>query len=73
MTCPRCQQENPAAAHFCMKCGTGLTLACPKCHTELPTGAAFCFACGQPVTAAPGGQRFTSPEAYTPPIPPFVA
>ncbi len=66
MTCPRCQQENPAEAHFCMKCGTGLTLTCAKCNTELPTGAAFCFACGQPVTAAPGGQRFTSPDAYTP-------
>ncbi len=66
MTCPRCQQENPAQAHFCMKCGTGLTLTCAKCNTELPTGAAFCFACGQPVATAPGGQRFTSPEAYTP-------
>jgi len=66
MTCPRCQQENPAEAHFCMKCGTGLTLTCAKCNTELPTGAAFCFACGQPVAAAPGGPRFTSPDAYTP-------
>ena len=66
MTCPRCQQENPAEARFCMKCGAALTLACAKCNTELPTGAAFCFACGQPVTAAPGGQRFTSPAAYTP-------
>ena len=66
MTCPRCQQENPLQARFCMKCGAGLTLACAKCNTELPTGAGFCFACGQPVTAAPGGQRFTSPEAYTP-------
>jgi class 3 adenylate cyclase/tetratricopeptide (TPR) repeat protein len=66
MTCLRCQQENPAEAHFCMKCGAGLTLTCAKCNTELPTGAAFCFACGQPVAAAPGGQRFTSPDAYTP-------
>jgi len=66
MTCPRCQHENPGEAHFCLKCGTGLTLACAKCNTELPPGAAFCFACGQPVTAAPGGQRFTSPDAYTP-------
>ena len=39
MTCPRCQQENPAEAHFCMKCGTSLTPACAKCATELPTGA----------------------------------
>ena len=66
MTCPGCQQENPVEAHFCMKCGTGLTLACAKCNTELPTGAAFCFACGQAVTAAPGRQGFTSPAAYTP-------
>ena len=66
MMCPRCQQENPLQAHFCMKCGTGLTLTCAKCNTELPTGAAFCFACGQPMSAAPGQQRFTSPEAYTP-------
>ncbi len=66
MTCPRCQQENPAEAHFCMKCGTGLTLPCAKCNTELPTGAGFCFACGQPVAAARGRQRFTSPDAYTP-------
>jgi class 3 adenylate cyclase/tetratricopeptide (TPR) repeat protein len=49
-----------------MKCGSGLRLACAKCNTELPTGAAFCFACGQRVTAALGGQRFTSPDAYTP-------
>jgi class 3 adenylate cyclase/tetratricopeptide (TPR) repeat protein len=66
MTCPLCQHENPAEAHFCMKCGTRLTLPCAKCNTELPTGAPFCFACGHPVTAEPEGQRFTSPDAYTP-------
>jgi class 3 adenylate cyclase/tetratricopeptide (TPR) repeat protein len=38
MTCPRCQQENPVEAHFCMKCGTRFVL----------------------------GQRFVSPDAYTP-------
>ncbi|MFQ5896985.1 MAG: adenylate/guanylate cyclase domain-containing protein [Candidatus Methylomirabilia bacterium] len=66
MKCPRCQEENPPQASFCMKCGAGLMLACAKCGTELPTGAAFCFACGQPVAAAPAAQRFASPEAYTP-------
>jgi class 3 adenylate cyclase/tetratricopeptide (TPR) repeat protein len=66
MTCPRCQQENSAQAHFCMKCGIRLTLTCARCDTELPAGAAFCFACGQPVTAATGRQRFTSPGVYTP-------
>src|SRR6266567_7476962 len=66
MTCPRCQQENPIQAHFCMRCGTGFTLTCGKCNTELPPGATFCFTCGQPVTAAPDRQRFTTPDAYTP-------
>ncbi len=66
MECPRCQQENPAEAHFCMRCGTRLTLTCAKCNTQLPSGAAFCFACGQAVAVAPGEQCFTSPEAYTP-------
>src|SRR5262249_41983742 len=66
MACPRCHQENPAEAHFCMKCGASLTLACAKCNTKLPKEAAFCFACGQPVAATPAGQRFTAPDAYTP-------
>jgi len=67
MKCPRCQQENPLQARFCMKCGAGLTLACAKCSTELPAGAAFCFACGQPVGTPPATQaRFASPETYTP-------
>src|SRR5215470_3530372 len=66
MTCPGCQQENPPRARFCMKCGAGLTLSCVRCKTELPAGAAFCFACGQAVATAPGGQRFTAPDAYTP-------
>ncbi len=66
MTCPRCQQDNPIQAHFCMRCGTGLTLTCGTCDTVLPPGAAFCVTCGQPVTAAPDRQRFTTPAAYTP-------
>src|SRR5882724_9737011 len=66
MKCSRCQHENPAGAHFCMKCGTGLTMVCAKCNTKLPTDAAFCFACGQPVVAAADGQHFTTPDAYTP-------
>ena len=66
MTCPRCQQENPTEAHFCIRCGARLTLTCAKCNTALPTGAAFCFACGHPVAAAPAGQRFADPNLYTP-------
>ncbi|HEY3068017.1 MAG TPA: adenylate/guanylate cyclase domain-containing protein [Methylomirabilota bacterium] len=66
MTCPRCGQENPSHARFCMGCGAGLSARCGKCGTELPGEARFCFSCGnsvQPVVATP---RFDSPGAYTP-------
>jgi len=66
MVCPRCRQENPTEAHFCMKCGTALTLTCVNCQAELPTSAAFCVACGQAAAAARSGPRFTSPDAHTP-------
>jgi len=66
MQCPRCQQENPPQARFCMKCGAGLTRTCASCNTELPIGAAFCFGCGQPVVPTPAAERVPAPEAYTP-------
>ncbi|MBI3456776.1 MAG: AAA family ATPase [Candidatus Rokubacteria bacterium] len=66
MQCPRCQQESPPQARFCMKCGAGLTLSCAKCNTELPVGAAFCLACGEAVAATAAAGRFPSPQAYTP-------
>ncbi len=67
MQCPRCQQENPPQAKFCLECGARLALICAKCRAELPAGAKFCFECGQPVsTQSPIQSRFTSPDAYTP-------
>ena len=67
MQCPRCQQDNPPQARFCMKCGASVTLACGRCGTELPAGAAFCLSCGQPVGTTPAREpRFTTPESYTP-------
>src|SRR5205809_648380 len=67
MNCPRCEQENPTHARFCMKCGASITLTCTKCGTELPAGAAFCFCCGQAVAATiPAATKFTTPHAYTP-------
>jgi class 3 adenylate cyclase/tetratricopeptide (TPR) repeat protein len=47
--CPSCQQENPAAANFCLNCGTKLAKVCPQCQQVLPPEARFCFACGQPL------------------------
>ncbi len=67
MTCPRCQQDNPAHARFCLGCGAPLTLACGSCGAELPGAARFCLQCGQVLaatTAAP--VRSPAPETYTP-------
>ncbi len=57
MECPRCRQDNPPQAKFCLKCGAGVTLTCLKCSTELPVGAGFCFACGQPVGSPSAAQH----------------
>ncbi len=66
MRCPRCQQDNPAQARFCMKCGAKLARSCGRCHAELPGEAVYCFACGDPVGASASAPRFAAPEAYTP-------
>jgi class 3 adenylate cyclase/tetratricopeptide (TPR) repeat protein len=67
MMCPRCEQDNPTHARFCLGCGARLALACGACGAELPGGARFCLQCGQAVagsTAAP--VRSPAPETYTP-------
>jgi len=66
MKCPRCQQENPPQAKFCLECATALALRCSNCGTQLPAGAKFCFECATPATAQGSPRRLTSPEAYTP-------
>jgi class 3 adenylate cyclase/tetratricopeptide (TPR) repeat protein len=69
MKCSRCQHENPADAVFCQECGKQLEPACPGCGTANQLGAKFCKKCGQPVAMTPpatAGQKFPSPEAYTP-------
>src|SRR5262245_61807638 len=66
MKCPRCQQENPPQAKFCLECATPLALRCANCGTELPAGAKFCFECATPAGAPGSPPRFASPEAYTP-------
>ncbi len=71
MQCPRCQRENPADAVFCQECGARLEAACPSCGTPNQLGAKFCKKCGQRLSQreaaqAVPGQRFGSPESYTP-------
>ena len=67
MRCPRCQQENPPQAKFCLACGAPLILNCESCGTALPGGARFCLQCGRPVPVpSTDNARFPSPETYTP-------
>jgi class 3 adenylate cyclase/tetratricopeptide (TPR) repeat protein len=67
MKCPRCQQDNPAHARFCLGCGARLALACGACGAELPIGARFCLQCGQAVAAGSAAPvRSPAPETYTP-------
>jgi class 3 adenylate cyclase/tetratricopeptide (TPR) repeat protein len=58
--CPRCSQENPDEARFCLHCGAQLAISCPGCGAVLPPGARFCPECGRAVTAGP------APAGYTP-------
>ncbi len=67
MKCPRCSQDNPARAKFCLECGARLPLACRQCGTELPADAKFCLECGEPITTRlPAETPFESPDAYIP-------
>jgi class 3 adenylate cyclase len=67
MRCPRCQQDNPAHARFCLGCGARLALGCGACGAELPEGARFCLQCGQAVAAGTGTPvRSSAPKTYTP-------
>jgi class 3 adenylate cyclase/tetratricopeptide (TPR) repeat protein len=66
MKCPRCQQDNPPQAKFCLECAAPLALRCASCGTQLPPGAKFCFECATPVSGPGSAPRFASPETYTP-------
>lgn len=67
MKCPRCQEENPPQAKFCLECAVPLAQTCTHCGTQLPVSAKFCPECAHPVTARPATpSRFPSPEEYTP-------
>ena len=68
MRCPRCPQDNPPHARFCLGCGARLALTCGSCGADLPGGARFCLQCGQAVTAGTAAPVVGSPapETYTP-------
>ena len=57
--CPRCSQENPGEARFCLHCGAQLAISCPRCGAAQPPGARFCPECGRAATAALGAVGYT--------------
>lgn len=54
--CRTCGNTNPAYAHFCIKCGSGLRPeSCMSCGATLLPNANFCMSCGRAATRiAPG-------------------
>ena len=60
MRCPRCREENPGEARFCLHCGAQLSFSCAACSAVLPPGARFCPECGTAIIAA------LTPASYTP-------
>src|SRR5215831_19183221 len=63
MQCPRCRQENPPQAKFCLECAAPLARTCGNCGTALPPAAKFCFECAHPADRS--GQH-APPATYTP-------
>ena len=66
MNCPRCQHENRFGAKFCEECATPLARSCSSCGKQLSATARFCPECAHPVVEQAPGDRFASPESYTP-------
>jgi class 3 adenylate cyclase/tetratricopeptide (TPR) repeat protein len=66
MKCPRCQQDNPPQAKFCVECATPLAARCASCGHQLPPSAKFCPECAHPVKNAAAVTAPGSPAAYTP-------
>ena len=54
ITCPKCGNELPANAKFCLECGSKIEqladneMICPACGKKTPKGK-FCMECGQPL------------------------
>ena len=65
MKCPRCQQENPPQAKFCLECAAPLALRCANCGTQLPPAASSLRV---PAASASCSRTpaLRAPEAYTP-------
>lgn len=45
MQCPKCRQENPEKAQYCVRCHTPLSYTCPACKNVQAQGGK-CDKCG---------------------------
>jgi class 3 adenylate cyclase/ribosomal protein L40E len=62
MLCTKCNNDNPADASFCERCGAKLELVCPVCNASVSPGALFCKKCGTAIGAAKPNALATSPS-----------
>ena len=67
MRCPRCQQDNPPHARFCLGCGARLALTCGSCGADLPGAPASASSAAKlsPLARRPRCGS-PAPETYTP-------
>src|SRR6266436_4312299 len=69
MQCTKCNEDNPADALFCMKCGARIENRCDSCQTVNPLDANFCRRCGAALKlATAAGTASTTRAAKTPRI-----
>ena len=54
MKCPRCQQENPPQAKFCLECAVPLALRCANCGTQRLAGRSSASSVRPPLEARIG-------------------
>jgi class 3 adenylate cyclase/tetratricopeptide (TPR) repeat protein len=68
MKCPKCQNENPESAKFCVECGEKLERKCQKCGFSNSPSFKFCAECGHDLgkPAETPEIDFSQPQSYTP-------
>jgi len=62
MLCTKCNNDNPADASFCERCGAKLELVCPVCNASVTPGALFCKKCGTAIGATKRDALAASPS-----------
>jgi Double zinc ribbon len=66
MRCPRCDEENPPRAKFCLECGAPLARTCANCGAAAGVREVLSRVRASAARPASPEPRFAAPEAYTP-------